>query len=295
MRFRATVVSVQAFFRLIQSVGSLQKKCFIKFNETLMEAICNNETNEGGIQVWARIKIESLFDNYRIQSNANNQITMSLTCDALLGALKSASASTTSSTTFDAEEVVMKLAKKDDQALLSFEIPGQTRNGQRVRVTHDVKIEIMRPSEAEKMTEPLCPPAMAMIVMPDLEKVRTIVDRMRQIADTLIVQGSNNGKLVLAVKTDAVDLRTEWANCENVETDVALDPEEDPDPEKLHTIYVSAKSFYKFLTCHLVSTTTIVSICKNHCLIIYVYIGDTTDAGGVLTFYIPAIIEDDEL
>jgi len=84
---------------------------------------------------------------------------MSLSFEALLAALKSASASTTSSTTFNAEEVVMKLAKKDEHALLSFEIPGQTRSGQRVRVVHDVKIEVMKPADSDKLKEPMCPKA----------------------------------------------------------------------------------------------------------------------------------------
>jgi len=34
-------------------------------------------------------------------------------------------------------------------------------------------------------------------------------------------------------------------------------------------------------------------LCQHHCVILYVYIGDVADAGGVLTFYIPAIIDDE--
>ena len=37
----------------------------------------------------------------------------------------------------------------------------------------------------------------------------------------------------------------------------------------------------------------VVGICQHHCVILYVYIGDVSDAGGVLTFYIPAIIDDE--
>lgn len=33
-------------------------------------------------------------------------------------------------------------------------------------------------------------------------------------------------------------------------------------------------------------------LCQNHCIILYVYIGEVADAGGVLTFYLPAIVED---
>jgi len=39
-------------------------------------------------------------------------------------------------------------------------------------------------------------------------------------------------------------------------------------------------------------TTGIPGICQNHCAILYVYIGDVADAGGVLTFYIPTVIDD---
>lgn len=101
--------------------------------------------------------MDALFLNYRIQSNANNEITLGLTSEALLGALKSAAASSSSAASFDTDEVVMKLAKKNDQALLSFEICGQTRVGHKLRVTHDVKIEVMRPADVAKLKEPLCP------------------------------------------------------------------------------------------------------------------------------------------
>lgn len=34
-------------------------------------------------------------------------------------------------------------------------------------------------------------------------------------------------------------------------------------------------------------------ICEHHCLILYVYFGGSAEIGGVLTFYIPAIIDGD--
>lgn len=51
----------------------------------------------------------------------------------------------------------MKLAKKNDHAALSFEMFGVTRSGRKVRVTHDVRIDVMRPSEVDKLRQPLCP------------------------------------------------------------------------------------------------------------------------------------------
>lgn len=105
----------------------------------------------------SQIKVDSIFTSYRIQSNASNEITMSLSSEALLGALKSASSSASASSSYETEEVVMKLAKKNDQAVLSFEISGLTRVGRKVRVSHDVKIEVMKPGDVARLREPMCP------------------------------------------------------------------------------------------------------------------------------------------
>ena len=81
----------------------------------------------------------------------------------------------------------------------------------------------------------------------------------------------------------------------------------------MHGVLVSHKCLLKFLNSHVVSTTTIacksdivysfailspsphwsgIGICENHCVILYVYIGNVADAGGVLTYYIPAKFDD---
>ena len=81
---------------------------------------------------------------------------MVLPSEVLRAAFKSASSSSPTSS-FETEEVVMRLAKKNDQALLSFEISGLTRVGRKVRVAHNAKIEVMKPAVVEKLPEPTCP------------------------------------------------------------------------------------------------------------------------------------------
>ncbi|KAG6372264.1 cell cycle checkpoint [Boletus reticuloceps] len=306
MRFRATVEGIPIFFRIIQAIEKLQKKCIIKFTENEMHIICNDDANEGGIQVWSVVKVESLFTNYRIQSNAENKITVSLSTEALLSALRSSSSSASSSSvaasilpTHDADELVMKLAKKNDQAVLSFEMLGVSRSGRKVRVAHDVRIDVMRPSEVDKLREPLCPEPDVTILFPQLQKMRTIVEKLRPLSDILALRANNSGKLQISISTDTVQLETQWVGCTNpsmrqAPDDNAPEPEvaENPDPEKLFSVHVSIRSFIKFLNSHVVSTSTIACICQNHCAILYVYIGDVADAGGVLTFYIPTVIDD---
>ncbi|KAG0701223.1 cell cycle checkpoint [Suillus ampliporus] len=312
MRFRATVENVPIFYRLIQAVEKLQKKCIIKFTENEMHVICNDDANEGGIQVWSVVKVDSMFTSYRIQSNANNEITVTLSTEALLSALRSSSSSASSSAvvaslipSYDADEVVMKLAKKNDQAVLSFEMFGMSRSGRKVRVAHDVRIDVMRPAEGDKLHEPRCPDPDVHILLPPLQKLRTIVERLRPLSDVLALRANNSGNLQVSISTDTVKLETQWVKCANPSMakqglaqnddddaeDISLDK---PDPEKMFSVLVSIRSFLKFLNSHVVSTTTIACLCHNHCAILYVYIGEIADAGGVLTYYIPTVIDGDD-
>ena len=99
-----------------------------------------------------KIRVDALFTDYRIISHSNNEITLNLPTDALSAALRSASAEHTG-----ANEVVMKLAKKNNIPVLSFEIFGTTQMGRRVKVSHDVRIEVMKPTDVALLTEPRCP------------------------------------------------------------------------------------------------------------------------------------------
>jgi len=100
----------------------------------------------------SKIRVDSLFADYRILSHSNNEITIDLPTNALSTALRSASAEYTG-----ANEVVMKLAKKNGNPVLSFEIFGTTHMGRRVKVAHDVRIQVMKPADVALLTEPRCP------------------------------------------------------------------------------------------------------------------------------------------
>ncbi|KAI0090215.1 cell cycle checkpoint [Irpex rosettiformis] len=302
MRFRAGIESVDTFYKIIQAVEKLQKRCVIKFTETDLHIICANDVNEGGIQVWSQIKIPSLFNDLRIQSNANNQISMLLSPEALLSALRSAanpSTASTSNAVLHQVEAVMRLAKKNDQAVLSFEINGLSRNaGRYVRVNHDVRIEIMKPQDVQRLSEPMCPEPDVHVLLPQLTKLRAVVERLRSLSDTVAIRANRSGRLEFSVRTDSVSTDVAWTGLSNP-TMAKEGGSQEPsqisqphDPEEMFGVLISVKSFLQFLNSHVVSTTTIACICQNHCMILYVYIGEVADAGGVLTYYIPAMVDD---
>ncbi|THH04255.1 hypothetical protein EW145_g5652, partial [Phellinidium pouzarii] len=130
------------------------------------------------------------------------------------------------------------------------------------------------------------------ILLPPLQKLRTVTEHMRSMADVLGVHASHRGALRLSVASDQVHVETQWTKCviPNMATQEPSQDtsHEEPDPTQMHGVHVSIRAFLKFLSSHVVSTTTIACICEDHCMILYVYIGEVADAGGVLTFYIPA-------
>ena len=111
---------------------------------------------------------------------------------------------------------------------------GDCRVGQRVRVAHDVRIDVMKPADVERLGEPMCPDpdvgallalagrytrltrrAQANILLPPLQKLRTVVERMRIMSDVLAIRANGSGCLQLAIHTDDVSVDTVWRNCTN--------------------------------------------------------------------------------
>ncbi|KZT27249.1 cell cycle checkpoint [Neolentinus lepideus HHB14362 ss-1] len=288
----------------MQVIDRLQKKCIIQFKPEVIRIICLGDANETGIQVWSEIKVSTLFNDYRIQSNADNIISMNIASASLLHALQgiqNALATSGTGSGLGGEEVLMKLAKKNDQALLSFALTTPTRTGRSQSLTYDVRIEVLRPLDITKINEPLCPEPDTLILLPSLPTLRSPVERLRALSSTLVVR-ANVGpptKLLLEVAGDENEVRVKVEfGVKFVQTNRQGDEDEDEeaeekDKEKLYTVPISAKSFVKFLNCHIVNGQVIAAICHRHCLILYFYIGSTgPDAGGVLTFYIPSMVDD---
>jgi HUS1 checkpoint protein len=53
------------------------------------------------------------------------------------------------------------------------------------------------------------------VLLPPLNKLRTIVERLRPMANVLAFRANNNKKLQLSIFTEGVKVDTEWNNCVN--------------------------------------------------------------------------------
>ncbi|KAK0558771.1 Checkpoint protein hus1 [Tilletia horrida] len=271
MRFRANLSDVNTFSRIAQSVNKVSNRCILSLGREDFHIICVGDPE--GLQIWSKLSTNAFFEDFRIESNNNNQIFIEIATETLLKALRSG---------LNAMDITIRLAKKNKTPLLSFNIVNASHNGAKLVVVQDVLIRILKPTEMERIKEPLCPAPDVHITLPPLLKLRTVCDRMRSLADVVHVSANRQGKFRLQIQEDEITMETCWRNLQHPDMDV--EPNELEAPEDLFRgVALELKSVGRFLGSYVVETTTIACICKDHCAIFYVYIGDIKKGKGVMS------------
>ncbi|KAK9893641.1 cell cycle checkpoint [Cystobasidium minutum MCA 4210] len=293
MRFKAEVSNANALIRLVSSVEGLSQRGILKLTREKIYLICAGEGAAKGPQVWAQINVPSVFSDFKIESNVENQIFLEFVPAALSKALKSASGAT---------EIIVRLAKRvsDNHPILSFNISSASRGGHSVDIVQEVAVRVLKLAELEEMAkEPMCPEPDVHIMLPaSSESLRGVVDRMKNIGNVITVSANLQGVLKLRVESDLAKVETEWRDLKHPEIELTpSQANEQVDPSELHSVDIDAKHLLKLLHALANGNHTIACICSRVCLIAYVYIGDNresqADNAGILTWFIAGRNEGD--
>ncbi|WWD06059.1 hypothetical protein V865_004144 [Kwoniella europaea PYCC6329] len=299
MRFRTGISNVALLHKITRSLAALARSCVIRLSPEQVHFIVPGNESSTGVQVWSQVKVSTLFDAYKIESNADNEIWVELHLDSLLKILRSADSSvgsineSRSTAALTESDVTLKLNKKGQQPIWSFEIRGYTAQRKPMSITHEIPVKILSARRQAGLNEPLCPQPDIHVVLPNLLELRNIVSRLSHLAEDVKVSANHEGRLELTSKASRVNLTTTWNDLSVPSSNTNDDDQPPPPPDQMFTVTVAIKGFLKFLTSHLVGGAAIACICEDHCLIAYVYIGELNEAGGVLTFFIPAKMTDD--
>ncbi|GAA5929137.1 hypothetical protein JCM1841_005147 [Sporobolomyces salmonicolor] len=292
MRFRADISNPAQFTRLITSLTPLAKVGTIKLTPQTVHLICQGEGTKGGVQVWSQIAVNSIFklDTFRLESNNANEIYLEVSTDALARALKSAQGATVAT---------IKLAKKGGQGpsgtgkgahpVLSLVVESASRMGKRLEITQDVFVKVKKAAEIALLKEPLCPEPEVQLVLPPLQLVRTVAERMKTISPYITITANNLGEFRMRAEADEANVETEWRGLKRARmSDEDIEP---PEPATFFSVRLDTKNLLKFLASYAIAQTCILCLCSDHCAIFYVRVGDSKDRieGGVLTFFVPAV------
>ncbi|KAJ1906549.1 Checkpoint protein hus1 [Tieghemiomyces parasiticus] len=279
---------------MAQSFEKLAKSCILRFDPESLRFIVKTDT-EGGVQVWSQLAPDHIFSEYHVASAYNNEINLEVVLDHLLRALKSST---------NALSVAMRLTKKEGIPILSIIISNQSRTGKIMSLSQDVPVRALTALQVEHIKEPIVPEPQVNILMPSLSNVRTIVDRMRSISNTLEVSASTNGEFRLKAQSELVEIVTYYKNLLNPELELSsqldgTDGQESTSGQSsssrgFSSAQVDIRNFIKFLYSHHVAPNNVVCcIIENFALVMHVYVNSSTTSFfgqqqfAALTYYIP--------
>ncbi|KAI4121462.1 MAG: hypothetical protein LQ338_006349, partial [Usnochroma carphineum] len=216
MRFRATIRNVDTFARLTGSLLLLSKVVWIRLDN---DQVRFTVIPERGSQVWAVLSIDSIFEDYIIQSaTSNNTINLQVSLGHLNRALRSALTASTAS---------LRLTKKDNIPLLSLtilthaltsfrpptaslepqplpsdsgyhtsggaddsvsfaEAPGPATtfpsHERETTITQSIPVTVLAPASVANIHEPRCREPDVHILLPPLSQLKSISERFTRLA-----------------------------------------------------------------------------------------------------------------
>jgi len=271
MRFRAKLRDVNLFLRLIQTVEKIDKQCTLHLTSKRIQFILVKEL-EQGFQVWSAMNASSLFNDYLIESKADNEISFQINLAHLARALKCGEKST--------QEILVKLTKKSELPYLSLSMEiSPTRS---MMLTQDVPIQPLSPDQMNTFIEPTLPDPDIVIMMPSLKAMRNIVERMKDLDSTLTLQANMGGEMTLKVQTDMVSIATFYRNLEHPQLEGRTRVD---NTETKATVKVDVKKFWRALYSYQVQPTNVICcIVEDTALVLHALLDDL-----FITYYIPVL------
>ncbi|KAF4632962.1 hypothetical protein G7Y89_g5166 [Cudoniella acicularis] len=256
MRFKTSIRNIQTFSKLTASLSSLGKVAWVRLDDDTVRFTIIPET---GTQVWASLLIDSIFEDYTIQSAApNNTINLELPLTPLHRALKSA---------INASSASIRLTKREGVPVLSLTIitntisSGNSANGflnganqdpfgdnafreehldagkdREAIITQDIPVRVLTADSVEGIHEPRVREPDAHIILPSLIQLKAISDRFTKLAmatstsagrggtagnnvPKLELAANMHGGLKLSISTDALNISSVWTGLTNPELD----------------------------------------------------------------------------
>ncbi|KAJ1653148.1 Checkpoint protein hus1 [Dispira simplex] len=294
MRLRTQITNAPILSKMAQSLEKLTKSCILRFTPHSVRFIVKTDT-EGGVQVWSQLSPEHVFSEYTVTSVNNDEINLEVVIEHLVRALRSS---------HNALGVSMRLAKKENIPLLSIIINHQSRTGKVLSLNQDIPVRVLGKHQMEHIREPLVPEPQVNILMPSLNNIRSIAERMKGISSTLEVSANTNGEFRLKVENELVQVVTYYKNLVNPELDISsqLDsasrsqsrPSTARDPGHFASAKIDIRNFIKFLhSHHVVPNNVVCCIIEEFAVVIHVYVSASLTAFfgqqnfAALTYYIP--------
>jgi HUS1 checkpoint protein len=275
MKFKATLYNVAHLHHIFQCLEKVSKLCILHLHRESIGFIVKSDAKDG-IEVWGKVKCDTLFNDFRIESKTDNNIYMELSLKNMLQVLSNCA------------RIVMKLSKKDNQIYLTCDTSPtrsyQSSASESISIIKDIPVRILSSREAMNLKEVATSDCQVQIVLPpSLKELKDIIDRMKSLTKSeglLTIVADMSGKLELQVNTTSSTAKTMFHKL-SVKTsgnELMSEQEGEDISEKIN---VDITRIAKFIHVHAVQPEEVVMALTPDILVFNALI-----QGGYLTYYI---------
>ncbi|NXD59988.1 HUS1 protein, partial [Corvus moneduloides] len=210
MRFRAKIVDLAClnhFSRIINTIARLAKSCILRLTVCKLYFILSDKVANGGASMWCELSQGNFFDEFQMEGVAaeHNEIYLELVPENLSRALKTAQR---------AKAVKIKLTNKHCPCLrVAVELPSLSSSSR--IVTHDIPVGVIPRRMWNDFREPSVPDFDVSIYLPVLKTMKSVVERMKNLSNFIVIEANLSGEMNLKIETDLVSVTTHFKDLGN--------------------------------------------------------------------------------
>ncbi|KAB0379892.1 hypothetical protein FD755_007676 [Muntiacus reevesi] len=238
--------------------------CTLRISRDKLNFILSDRVATGGVSMWCELEQENFFSEFQMEgvSTENNEIYLELTPENLSRALKTAQ---------NARALKIKLTNKHFPCLtICIELLSMSSSS-RV-VTHDIPVKVIPRKLWKDLQEPTVPDA------------DSVVEKMKNISNHLIIEASLNGELNLKIETGLVCVTTHFKDLGNPPL-ASENASQDRNSEQMAEVHIDIRKLLQFLAGQQVNPTKATcNIVKNK--IVHF---DLLHEDASLRYFIPAL------
>uniref|UniRef100_A0A8C5L8T7 Checkpoint protein n=1 Tax=Jaculus jaculus TaxID=51337 RepID=A0A8C5L8T7_JACJA len=258
-------------------IAKLAKTCTLRFTPDKLNFILSDKLASGGVSLWCELEQEDFFSEFQMEgvSAEHNEIYLELTSENLARALKTAQ---------NARALKIKLTNKHFPCLtVSVELQLTVSNSSRI-VTHDIPIKVIPRRLWKDLQEPSLPDADVSIYLPVLKTMKSVVEKMKNISNHLVIEANLNGELNLKIETELVCVTTHFKDLGNPPL-ASANTCQDSRPEEMAKVHIDIRKLLQFLAGQQVNPTKALCNIVNNRILHF----DLLHEDVSLQYFIPAL------
>nr|CAG4637577.1 EOG090X0TJE [Ceriodaphnia reticulata]SVE73374.1 EOG090X0TJE [Ceriodaphnia reticulata] len=198
---------IKQFMGILGCMTKLGKSCILRITTThLYFIVRESQTISSSPLIWCTLEEGHFFMEFAMEglSASDNEIYLEFVAENVARTLSALKVSTS------AKSVKIKLTKKLSSPCLTFEIDLPSGSNHNRLVVHDIPVNVVPRRLWNDYAEPDALDPDISVYFPQLRLMKSIVERMKNLANMATLHITAEGLLTLTVETDAVSVTSHF-------------------------------------------------------------------------------------